>query len=230
MKRFLIFVTATLALCNSALAQNREVFVTFSPATLKSDVTSTTASLAASATPGIPGAGGTSVATSTSYSYPTFTAGYNQSFAMTSDVTVPISLVVGGKIALGWDSDNGCSSSYGRLQVPVSIRYDISAMKDFMVQPYFGLNASYFLFGSSKVSGTSVSWFSDKDSSRFNVGWQVGIDFVYKNYVIGIGYENDLTSFTNKVVSTEDAAAQTVTNVQTKENWSQFDIKIGYRF
>ncbi len=227
MKRLLIVVTAALALCNSALAQNREVFLTFSPATLTTDVTTTTTS---TATTGIPGAGGTSVAARFTSSYPTISAGYNQSFSMSSDVTVPVSLVVGGKFACGWNSENSTSSSYGRLQIPVSIRYDITAKENFNVEPYFGLNASYFLFGSTSINGTSSSWFNGEDTRRFNVGWQFGVNLVYKNYVLGVGYENDLTSFASSTSSTTDATAQTVTTIQSKGVWSQFDIKIGYRF
>lgn len=84
------------------------------------------------------------------------------------------------------------------FNAPVSIMYQVGMPgSGFAILPYAGLDFGYNLFGSQKVLGERVGYFSDLDFSRFMVGGHLGVKFLVSSVYFGLSYQgciNELAS------------------------------------
>ena len=88
-------------------------------------------------------------------------------------------------------------------KVPVNVLYGLD-LGGFVIYPYAGLNARFYVSGkySWKYEGESESsdvFGDDSDMKRFNLGYQVGVRANFSNFFVGVGYEDMITS-----MSTDD--------------------------
>lgn len=124
--------------------------------------------------------------------------------------------------------------SFYDINIPVSMMYDIAVTNDFSVAPYAGIKLraglggnisnkpsatgltqdkaqALAVVGGSNLAETSSSVY-DADFKRFNIGWQVGVNLNYSNYILGCSYG----TFFNKIAE--------------ETTLKQATISIGYRF
>jgi len=116
------------------------------------------------------------------------------------------------------------TSYYTLLRLPLSLMYSCEVNKNISIEPYAGLNFSYFLTGDSKQEGryivtqSSVSWFPH--AKRFNQGYQFGVNVDLNQLVLGVEYEHDLSVF--------DSDNEEGQKVDYK--WHAVTFKLGFRF
>lgn len=106
-------------------------------------------------------------------------------------------------------------------KVPVSLLYHIDIPNsDFAIEPFVGIDFKYNILGSVKQKlteikeyvGTGSGYYDDEkttkinnifdkkkcdghQANRFQAGWHVGANFVYKKAFIGISYGQDFSKF-----------------------------------
>lgn len=194
-----IFMTLVCILSFTAInAQNNEVYILLNPSTLHAD--------------GADGLSPFGIA-----------AGYNRQVDLGCDNA--LKLIAGGKINYAWTSKNSVDWSFLKIAIPVSVGYHFQTGK-LGIMPYAGIDASFYPLAQIKGNGETKSLFDEDEvtdllkASRLQLGWQVGVDFDYQNFVLGIGYQSDFTKFQDNVVG----------NVKTKTYFSEVEIKLGYRF
>lgn len=87
-------------------------------------------------------------------------------------------------------------------RVPINLMYPFALADGITVYPYAGLNARVLVFGQASVKydgeKETVDIFSDNDSDvkikRLSLGYQLGLRARISNIMVGIGYEEMLTS------------------------------------
>lgn len=101
-------------------------------------------------------------------------------------------------------------------KVPVSLLYHVAIPNsDFAIEPFAGIDFKYNIIGSAKVKSEETSSYNNKtrkkeekvdnifdkkdcdghQANRFQAGWHVGANFVYKKAFIGISYGQDFSKF-----------------------------------
>lgn len=137
-----------------------------------------------------------------------FAFGYNRFAGIACDGN--LKFVVGGKLTYGFKDDFKMLN----VRIPVSLMYSAIVNDNFAIQPYAGLNATIGFVADTDGD----SWYDEKnlDANRINAGWHVGIDFAINKFVVGCAYQADFTKMFD--LSSIDA------------NWTDFEIKLGYRF
>ena len=103
--------------------------------------------------------------------------------------------------------------------------YSAEVCKDISIEPYAGFNFSYFLMCNSKNEGygyrytqSSVDWFPA--ATRFNKGYQFGLNVELNQLVLGVEYEHDLSVF---YTEKDD-------DVKFDYKWHSVTFKLGFRF
>ena len=137
-----------------------------------------------------------------------FALGYNRYVGIACDGD--LKFVAGGKLTYGFKDDFKMLN----VRIPVSLMYSAVVNDNFAIQPYAGLNATVGILADTDGD----SWYDkdDLDANRINAGWHVGIDFAINHFVVGCAYQSDFTKMFD--FSGVDG------------NWSDFEIKVGYRF
>ena len=121
------------------------------------------------------------------------------------------------------------------LQVLVNFGYIFDPAEGFGIAPYAGINFKYHLLTRSKyeeeedgvkVSGDWISYFDKKEMgddgtwNRFQMGWQVGVNFFYYNLSLGVQYGTDfIPAYSFK----EDG-------VKEKINTGNLKVTVGFNF
>lgn len=110
------------------------------------------------------------------------------------------------------------------VKVPVSVLYHIAIPNSsFAIEPFAGVDFRYNIMGEGKETCTSTytnpyngnsstyeeetksSNIFDKDkcdghqANRFQAGWHVGANFVYKNAFVGVSYGQDFSKFQDEI-------------------------------
>lgn len=99
-------------------------------------------------------------------------------------------------------------------KVPVSLLYHVAIPNsDFAIEPFAGIDFKYNIIGTAKAKSEETynnktdkdeekidNIFDKKDcdghqANRFQAGWHVGANFVYKKAFIGISYGQDFSKF-----------------------------------
>jgi len=76
------------------------------------------------------------------------------------------------------------------FNAPVSVMYQVGMPgAGVAILPYAGLDFGYNLFGSQKVLGERVGYFSDLDFSRFMVGAHLGVKLLISSVYFGLEYQ-----------------------------------------
>lgn len=182
----ILTIVAAMFMCVAMQAQENEVYAEYTPYKLHAD--------------GIIGGASENITS--------IALGYNRFFGVACEGALKV--VAGGKLTYGSKDD----FKHFNVRVPVSIMYSIPVAESFAVEPYAGLNATIGIV--ADLDGDS--WYDEDlvDANRINAGWHVGVDFAYKQFVLGAAYQHDFTKFYD--------------NVAGNGKWSDFEIKLGYRF
>lgn len=152
-----------------------------------------------------------------------FSIGYNRAINLTP--SAPLYLEIGAALQyafysdeVGQDDYEGVTLKYtGNMltaKVPVSLLYHVAIPNsDFAIEPFAGIDFKYNIIGTAKHEVTYKyngetkkdedkldNIFDKKDcdghqANRFQAGWHVGANFVYKKAFIGISYGQDFSKF-----------------------------------
>lgn len=146
----------------------------------------------------------------------------------------PLKIVYGISYNYTTKSDyNGVDYKIQDLMFPVNLKAAFRQNKKFGVEPYVGLNFSYYVnykkectldefygYGQSRNNHKYSESFLD-DVNRFQVGVQTGVDFcICKKFVFGLKCIVDATEFE----SWEQYGDR------YNDSWIHFSMKFGYRF
>lgn len=141
-----------------------------------------------------------------------FSLDYNHGFSLSS--SMPMFVEAGARLIFGFNSDKEAddydeykqNTSWMSIAVPVNYSYKFRVADDFVIKPYTGINFKFNLLGKQKYTVTELSTgdedketydlFDKKDMGdepfkRFQMGWQIGVDFQYKPFVLGVEYGLD---------------------------------------
>lgn len=152
-----------------------------------------------------------------------FTIGYNRAINLTP--STPLYLEVGAALQYAFYSDDVDLDDYGEFtlkytgnmltaKIPVSLLYHVAIPNsDFAIEPFAGIDFKYDIIGTAKREETYKYYGETKkdedkldnifdkkkcdghQANRFQVGWHVGANFVYKKAFIGISYGTDFSKF-----------------------------------
>lgn len=145
-----------------------------------------------------------------------FSIGYNRAINLTP--STPLYLEIGAALQYAFYSDEVDHLKYtGNMltaKVPVSLLYHVAIPNsDFAIEPFAGIDFKYNIIGTAKREVTYKYYgetkkdedkldniFDKKDcdghqANRFQAGWHVGANFVYKKAFIGISYGQDFSKF-----------------------------------
>ncbi|MDE6269554.1 MAG: outer membrane beta-barrel protein, partial [Muribaculaceae bacterium] len=96
------------------------------------------------------------------------------------------------------------------IQVPVNYTYHLPVADNFTIAPYAGINFKIHLLtdGRYEEDGEKSDWYSffskddvgeDDTWNRFQMGWQVGVNFQYSGITLGVQYGTDfITAYSYK--------------------------------
>lgn len=149
----------------------------------------------------------------TSYNVTSFALGYNRYFGIACDGN--LKLVAGGKLTYGSKNDY----KHFNVRIPVSIMYSIPVSESFAIEPYAGINATIGIVTDEDYRswlGKDYIGYYYKDVNDINAGWHAGVDFAINHFVVGGAYQHDFTKLYD--------------HVGRCGKWSDFEIKVGYRF
>ncbi|MCQ2114231.1 MAG: hypothetical protein MJY52_04120 [Bacteroidaceae bacterium] len=201
MKKFFAIVALMLSVM-TVNAQNNEVYIQINPSTLHAD-----------------GADG--------FSPFGLAAGYNRLFGIGCEDN--LKLIAGGKFSYSWKSENGADWSFMKIAIPVSVGYHFQAGK-IGIMPFAGIDCSFYPLAKLKINGESGNLFDEDEvgellkASRLQIGGHIGVDADYKNFVLGVAYQSDFTKFQDNTIMSGSEG------VKCKTYFSEFEIKLGYRF
>lgn len=147
-----------------------------------------------------------------------FSIGYNRAINLTP--STPLYLKVGAALQYAFYSDETTdhdvevtlkfTANMLTAKVPVSLLYHIDIPNsDFAIEPFVGIDFKYNIIGTAKrtykyygkTKKDKIDNIFDKkkcdghQANRFQAGWHVGANFVYKKAFIGISYGQDFSKF-----------------------------------
>lgn len=147
-----------------------------------------------------------------------FSIGYNRAINLTP--STPLYLEVGAALQYAFYSDETTdhdvevtlkfTTNMLTAKVPVSLLYHIDIPNsDFAIEPFVGIDFKYNIIGTAKrtykyygkTKKDKIDNIFDKkkcdghQANRFQAGWHVGANFVYKKAFIGISYGQDFSKF-----------------------------------
>jgi opacity protein-like surface antigen len=149
-----------------------------------------------------------------------FSIGYNRAINLTP--STPLYLEVGAALQYAFYSDEitdhdvevtlKFTANMLTAKVPVSLLYHVAIPNsDFAIEPFAGIDFKYNIIGTAKAKSEKTynnktyeekidNIFDKKDcdghqANRFQAGWHVGANFVYKKAFIGISYGQDFSKF-----------------------------------
>lgn len=146
-----------------------------------------------------------------------FSIGYNRTINLTP--SAPLYLEIGAALQYAFYSDEIDLDDYHETKItgsmltakiPVSLLYHVAIPNsDFAIEPFAGIDFKYNIIGTAKSEETYGKTkkeekidniFDKKDcdghpANRFQAGWHVGANFVYKKAFIGISYGQDFSKF-----------------------------------
>lgn len=145
--------------------------------------------------------------------------GYNRAINLTP--SAPLYLEIGAALQYAFYSDEidlnhetKITGSMLTAKIPVSLLYHVAIPNsDFAIEPFAGIDFKYNIIGTAKSEETYKNYgetkkeeekidniFDKKDcvghpANRFQAGWHVGANFVYKKAFIGVSYGKDFSKF-----------------------------------
>lgn len=128
-----------------------------------------------------------------------FTIGYNRGIGLSS--SMPLYLEVGGGLQYSTGSNDDVDVHLLSVVAPVSVLYHFSFPNSTIgIEPLAGLNFRYNGWGEIKDDEDTYDPFSDDDTddnpaNRFQVGLHLGVNAVFKKFVLGLKYNISLSNF-----------------------------------
>lgn len=153
-----------------------------------------------------------------------FTIGYNRGISISN--SMPLYLEVGGGLQYSTGSNDDEDVHLLSVVAPVSVLYHFSFPNSTIgIEPLAGLNFRYNGWGEIKDDEDTYDPFSDDDTddnpaNRFQVGLHLGVNAVFKKFVLGLKYNIGLSNFWKFKGDYE------TTNVK----FNTFTISAGFRF
>lgn len=121
-------------------------------------------------------------------------AGYLHGIGLSS--SMPLYVETGLNMQYDSKSKDGATVSFLNMKLPVNLTYKAPVGSNMAIAPYAGLNAKYNIIGEVEYNGEKASYFKDgADANRFQVGYQVGVNFYISDVYVGAGYQGDVTKF-----------------------------------
>lgn len=81
------------------------------------------------------------------------------------------------------------------IGTPVNISYKIRLCDAISIAPYLGLNVKYNILAASYYDDRKIDAFDDENANRFQLGWNIGFGFYFKNFYVGNKFYKDITPF-----------------------------------
>ncbi len=140
-----------------------------------------------------------------SESFNGFSAGYNHAFSLSQSIPLYLEAGLGVQYSHWSKERSGYEITLNMLsaKVPVSLAYKFDIPNsEFSIVPNVGLDFRFNIIGRMKVKSSygDESWsvFSDDDMGddawkRFQVGWHIGANFMYKSLLLGASYGTDFS-------------------------------------
>lgn len=150
-----------------------------------------------------------------------FSIGYNRAINLTP--SAPLYLEIGAALQYAFYSDEIDLNDYYETKftgsmltakIPASLLYHVAIPNsDFAIEPFAGIDFKYNIIGTVKSEETYKNYgetkkdekkidniFDKKDckghpANRFQAGWHVGANFIYKKAFIGVSYGKDFSKF-----------------------------------
>lgn len=183
-----------------------------------------------------------------------FGLNYIHGFSLSS--SLPMFLEVGGNVNFNFYGKSkrpeGAENDYKyqfqniNLQIPVNYTWRFNVVEDFTIAPYAGINFKFnFMqrnrsyYDSKDTSDDDKKWtnlMSDKEDggvgskdltwNMFQMGWQVGVNFQYTNWVLGVQYGTDFIPAYSHTVKGEEGAK----DYKSRINTGNLKLSVGYCF
>lgn len=103
---------------------------------------------------------------------------------------LPLLLEYGLDAQYSFEMKKNESRNMMTFNAPVSVMYQVGMpATGVAILPYAGIDLGYNLFGSQKVLGERVGYFSDLDFTRFMVGCHLGVKFLIRSVYFGLAYQ-----------------------------------------
>jgi len=161
-------------------------------------------------------------------------SGVEVGFNFIRPISKPFAVTYGIQALYGWDDginqrlDAGQKDRFIKCLVPVSLLCEFRpSNKNFAIEPFVGINGSFYMYGKSKLNGTTYDWFDSNYSlnvNRMQIGWHVGVNFVFGRYVATVNYQQDFTNVHSEVVNYMGVGHYDY------NHWANMEIRLGYRF
>ena len=145
-------------------------------------------------------------------------------------ISKPFALTYGIQGMYAWSNGTDPSthlyekSKFVKFLVPVSFLCEIRPSSGkFAVEPFAGVNTSFYALGKTKEGGKTYDWFDGKDSfdlSRIQFGWHVGANLIYDRYMLTVNYQQDFT----------DVRGSNGKYYGGSLHWANMELRLGYRF
>lgn len=153
-----------------------------------------------------------------------FTIGYNRGIGLSS--SMPLYLEVGGGLQYSTGSNDDVDVHLLSVVAPVSVLYHFSFPNSTIgIEPLAGLTLRYNGWGEIKGDGDKADPFSKDDyddpANRFQVGLHLGVNAVFKKFVLGLKYNIGLSNFWK----VKEGYKET-----TDIKFNTFTISAGFRF
>lgn len=189
-----------------------------------------------------------------SYSTNGFGLNYIHGFSLSS--SLPMFLEVGGNVNFNFygksERPEGAENDYKyqfqniNLQIPVNYTWRFNVVEDFTIAPYAGINFKFnfmqrdrFYYDSKDTSDDDKKWtnlMSDKEDggmgskdetwNMFQMGWQVGVNFQYSNWVLGVQYGTDFIPVRSHTFKGEEGEK----DYKERINTGNLKLSVGYCF
>lgn len=183
-----------------------------------------------------------------------FGLNYIHGFSLSS--SLPMFLEVGGNVNFnfygkserpeGAENDHKYQFQNINLQIPVNYTWRFNVVEDFTIAPYAGINFKFnFMqrkrsyYDSKDTSDDDKKWtnlMSDKEDggvgskdltwNMFQMGWQVGVNFQYTNWVLGVQYGTDFIPAYSHTFKGEEGKK----DYKSRINTGNLKLSVGYCF
>lgn len=184
-----------------------------------------------------------------------FGLNYIHGFSLSS--SLPMFLEVGGNINFNFFGDSEKDEDGEEykaqfqninLQIPVNYTWRFNVVEDFTIAPYVGINFKFnFMqrerdwYEDEDTTDDDKKWtnlMSDKEDggmgdknrtwNMFQMGWQVGVNFQYTNWVLGVQYGTDfIPAYSHKFSADESPTGKEYTR---RYNTGNLKLSVGYCF
>lgn len=130
-----------------------------------------------------------------------FSVGYGRAFAVSSQQPFYVEAGVAAQFAFASESYYSEDMDYTLISVkiPVSFMYKWDVNENFSLVPNVGLDFRINAYGNLSYDDEDFNLFDDEaDWNRFQVGWHIGANAMYKSFLFGASFGTDFNEIAKK--------------------------------